>query len=109
MNEMGNPRRTGFYADVFDTAQRTGTPIYAVVFRRATTSTLEIFKLDKREEVDSVMAMLLREGVAFRDMWPVTLAVGSIERVHVEARLPEPVRGNGLGNSGGNNSESPVE
>ena len=90
MNDLGNPRRTGFYAGAFESAQRNKLPIYAVAFRRSETSTVEIFKLDRREELAEVISALVRDGVALRDMWPVTMMIGTINNVLVEASLAEP-------------------
>lgn len=82
--DFGPPRRTGFYAGVFEIAQRDGTPIHAVAFRRSTSSTVEIYKLDSPDEAPGVVAALIRDGVAFRDIWPIAIGVGSIDDLTVK-------------------------
>jgi hypothetical protein len=82
--DFGPPRRTGFYAGVFEIAQRDGTPIRAVAFRRGATSTVEIYKLDNSDEASGVVAALIRDGVAFCDIWPIAIGVGRIDDLTVK-------------------------
>jgi len=89
MKDLGEPRRTGFYGGAFERAQRTGEPMLAIAFRRSSTSTVEIFKLDKPEDADAIMVTLLREGGALENIWPVTMRVGKIEDVKVRATFPK--------------------
>jgi hypothetical protein len=82
--DFGPARRTGFNAGVFEIAQRDGTLIHAVAFRRGATSTVEIFKLNNADEAPGVVAALIRDGVAFRDIWPIAIGVGRIDDLTVK-------------------------
>lgn len=88
MNDLGNPRQTGFYAGALDNAQKNGTPLHAVAFRRSSTSLIEIVRLACPGEAGPVMSKLVMDGVATNDMWPIIMFVGQVGKVTVEALMP---------------------
>jgi hypothetical protein len=87
--DFGPARRTGFYAGAFEFAAETGQPMLAVAFRRTESSTVEIFKCDKEEDAPLIMTALLKDGVALKDMWPITINVGGTSKVQVYPTWPE--------------------
>jgi hypothetical protein len=90
--DFGIARRTGFYAGAFERAAEKGEPMLAVAFRRSESSTVEIFKCDKEEDAPLIMAALLKDGVALKDMWPISIHVGSTSKVQVFPTWPEAKR-----------------
>ena len=89
VNDLGEPRVSGFYIGVFESAARDGNTIRAVAWRRSAHALVSIRRVDTLVETQAVIEALLHDGVALNDIYPLTISVGRVDRIDVGVLFPD--------------------